>query len=304
MDFPLPPEGKIGWPWTEDYVNRAKRLQHEKNWPKISIITPSYNQAQFLEETIRSVLFQNYPNIEYIIIDGGSTDNSVEIIKKYQKWIKYWCSEPDNGQSEAINKGFKKSSGEIVAWLNSDDVYLPGTLFKIAEKFMIRSDIDLLYGDIEIIDEKSKKQFLIKSGQFHIEKILDYDFLPQPATFFTRRIWISLGGLNEQYHYAMDYDLILHISLISPIEYISEPLAQFRLYSASKTGSKEGYFLAEEFYFFDKYLQFFDLDCRLSFVAYIHLLRNLVTLKISDYISYSVSPINYLYELGSVHIKL
>src|SRR5688572_23620138 len=126
-------EDKKGWPWDQETVfdfNDSK-----KHWPRISIVTPSYNQGIFLEETLRSILLQNYADLELIVIDGGSKDNSVEIIKKYEPWITYWISEKDNGQSDAINKGFKKASGEIVAWINSDDLLTPGSLHKVAEYF-------------------------------------------------------------------------------------------------------------------------------------------------------------------------
>ena len=119
-----------------------------KNFPKISIVTPSYNQAEFLERTILSVLNQDYPNLEYIIIDGGSTDGSVEIIKKYEKYLAYWVSEKDKGQSDAINKGFQKSTGDILAWLNSDDTYLSGTLFKVVKAFQENPNADLIFGNI------------------------------------------------------------------------------------------------------------------------------------------------------------
>lgn len=120
----------------------------EKEYPKISIVTPSYNQGSYLEETILSVLNQKYPNLEYIIIDGGSTDSSVEIIKKYASYLSYWVSEKDSGQSEALNKGFNRASGEIIAWLNSDDLYCENTLHIIAEKFMEHPEVGIVYGDV------------------------------------------------------------------------------------------------------------------------------------------------------------
>ena len=130
--LPPPPPGKTGWPWTEE-SDPLPPLQPDNNpWPRISIVTPSFNQGQFIEETIRSILLQNYPNLEYIIIDGGSTDNSLEIIRKYESWITYWVSEPDNGQSQAINKGFKKCTGDLVNWICSDDLLCKNALYNMA----------------------------------------------------------------------------------------------------------------------------------------------------------------------------
>ncbi|GAI34604.1 unnamed protein product, partial [marine sediment metagenome] len=128
--LPPPPAGKTGWPWIEESPQLPDTLPDGSLWPRVSIITPSYNQGQFIEETIRSVLLQGYANLEYIIMDGGSTDDSVEIIRKYEPWLTYWVSEPDRGQAHAIDKGFARSTGEILAWLNSDDTYLPGAIAK------------------------------------------------------------------------------------------------------------------------------------------------------------------------------
>ncbi|GAG62509.1 unnamed protein product [marine sediment metagenome] len=128
-------------------------LNKELSWPRISVITPSYNQGRFLEKTILSVLNQNYPNLEYIIIDGGSTDESINIIKKYENYIDYWVSEKDRGQADALNKGFKKATGDIIGWQNSDDIYLPSVFLKIAELFKQNPKIDIIYGNRFDIDE-------------------------------------------------------------------------------------------------------------------------------------------------------
>src|SRR5262249_30682863 len=130
--LPPPPLGKSGWPWTRGRLVLPPKRPDGSPWPRLSIITPSYNQGQFIEETIRSVLLQGYPDLEYMIIDGGSTDNTVEIIRKYDPWLEYWVSERDRGQSHAINKGFRRSSGALLGWLNSDDVLLPNALATVA----------------------------------------------------------------------------------------------------------------------------------------------------------------------------
>ena len=144
LPFPPAPEGKTGWPWTEIPEPMPETLPDGSPWPKISVVTPSFNQGQFIEETIRSVLLQGYPNLEYIIIDGGSTDNTLEVIRKYEPWLTYWVSEPDRGQSHAINKGIGKAMGEILFWLNSDDLVLPSVFFRIAKMFRIHLDVLLI----------------------------------------------------------------------------------------------------------------------------------------------------------------
>ncbi len=179
----------------------------KQNFPKVTIVTPSYNQAEFLEETILSVVNQSYPNIEYIVVDGGSTDGSVEIIKKYEDRISWWVSEPDNGQSDAINKGFNKATGEIYNWLNSDDVLYPDAV-RIAVHFMQKNpEMEVVYGDRVVIDQNSKMIDVFEpltvtrsSSRFLLR-------IPQEVTFFTAGLWHRVNGLNEELHYVMDSDL-------------------------------------------------------------------------------------------------
>ena len=163
-------------------------LNKDPSWPKISIVTPSYNQAQFLERTILSVLNQNYPNLEYIIIDGGSTDGSVEIIKKYEKYLAYWISEKDKGQAHAINKGFEKATGELVGWQNSDDIYLPNAFYKVVEIFREKPDYDVYFGNIYFIDESDsiiRDLRFVKFSSFSL--IYEGTVLANQATFLKKK---------------------------------------------------------------------------------------------------------------------
>lgn len=211
-----------------------------KNLPKISIVTPSYNQAQFLERTIISVLNQNYPNIEYIIIDGGSMDGSVEIIKKYEKYLAYWVSEPDQGQSAAINKGFEKSTGEILAWLCSDDTYLPGTLFTVADVFNNNPNTALVYGDYIKTDAHDRCIALRRQPSFDYRVCLYYYMIAiQPASFYSRKKFFEAGGVDPNLDYVMDYDLVLRLAKHGRILHINEYLSTLRVHPASKTVIRE-----------------------------------------------------------------
>ena len=175
-------------------------------YPKITIVTPSYNQAVFLERTILSVLNQNYPNLEYIIIDGGSTDGSIEIIKKYEKYLSYWVSEKDQGQADAINKGFQKATGDLVAWQNSDDVYLPDAFQKIAETYKKNPNYDVYFGNIFIIDSCDK---LIREMRFHpfsVNHLIYYRWnLSSQAVFWKREIFNKVGYLLD-YNVSFDWE--------------------------------------------------------------------------------------------------
>lgn len=174
-------------------------------YPTISIITPSYNQGQFLEETILSVLNQNYPNLEYIIIDGGSTDSSVDVIKKYEDRLAYWVSEKDRGQTQAINKGFKQSTGDILNWLNSDDLLAPGALRVIADEFSKHPRADFCFGDFTIIDIEGRVIFSRKSPPYHFHTLFyGRQLSSQPAVFFRRSVIENIGFLDETLNFCMD----------------------------------------------------------------------------------------------------
>ena len=211
-------------------------LNKDLNYPKISIITPSYNQAQFLERTILSVLNQNYPNIEYIIIDGGSTDGSVEIIKKYEKYLDYWVSEKDRGQADAINKGFKKSTGEILAWLNSDDTYLPEAFYKVIKNIRHNPDADLVFGNMYFINKNDLVVGELRLTKINIDNFLYEDIsLPQPATFWKKNVYNKIGKINEKYQYCMDFDFFVRLAETGKLIYFKEYLASFRIHENSKT---------------------------------------------------------------------
>lgn len=214
-------------------------LGRSPSWPKISIVTPSYNQAHFLERTILSVLNQNYPNLEYIIVDGGSTDGSIDIIEKYGKYLAYWTSEPDNGQSDAINKGFAASTGGILAWLNSDDTYLPNALHSVGSLFAKHPDVDMLYGRCNVIDSNERILRETKTLPFDLS---DYVYglftLPQQAAFWRKGIFLRAGPLNVENHTCMDYELWIDFAKKGAnIVYTHRFLANFRVHPQSITGS-------------------------------------------------------------------
>ena len=181
-------------------------MKIEEN-PLVTIVTPSYNQARYLERTILSVLNQDYPNLEYIVIDGGSTDGSVDIIKKYEHKISYWISEPDRGQSHAINKGFQKATGEIFNWLNSDDILMPSATTIAVHYLTNNPERGMVYGDRLVIDEKDQVLACVELPSFSLFFYKFRPWLPQETAFFRRELWSMANGLDESLHYCMDGDL-------------------------------------------------------------------------------------------------
>jgi glycosyltransferase involved in cell wall biosynthesis len=213
--------------------------------PLVSIITPSFNQGEFIEETILSVLNQDYENIEYIIIDGGSTDNTLEILERYSNKIDYWISEPDKGQSEAINKGFSIAKGEILNWLCSDDKLEKHAISKVVQVFKKNRDIEVVHGKSVTILPTGKQ--LLNEGHsdgFPFNYLSGMAF-PQPSAFFRSSSYDEFGPINEKYHYAMDYDLYVKIALTKEFYYLDEVLSYYRLHETSKTTTSKSKFLDE-----------------------------------------------------------
>ena len=203
--------------------------------PHISVIICCYNQGKFLEETVKSVLNQHYQNIEYIIIDGGSKDNSVEIIMKYEKYIAYWVSEKDNGQTHAVNKGFKKATGEILGWLNSDDTYLPGTLNRVALFMQKNLDIDAIYGNHVLTNINNQGLLIKKELTYSYHRLLFHNFQSQPATFFRRRVLDKIGFLNSEYFYSMDHEFFIRMGRYCKVCHVPYIFATYRIHPETKT---------------------------------------------------------------------
>lgn len=246
-NLPPPPENREGWPWT--LGERKSGEIHTDSRLKISVVTPSFNQAAFLEETIRSVLGQEYPNFEYLIFDGASTDGSRELLDKYAGSLAYAVSQPDNGQTDAINQGLQRASGDIVAYLNSDDVYLPGALGRVAGAFSEDETIDILYGErILLIDENGGSLGEDQASQFSLRRLLLADYIAQPATFIRRSVLDTIGPFKEELRYVMDYEFFLRAALAGCrfARLDGPPIAAFRLHTASKTSGKSESGLAEE----------------------------------------------------------
>ena len=209
-----------------------------KDQPLVTIVTPSFNQAPYLETTIRSVLEQDYPNIEYIVMDGGSNDGSAEIIKRYADRLAYWESEKDKGQTDAINKGFARSHGEILAWLNSDDVLYPHAVGEAVAYLTAHPECGLVYGDSDFIDAKGNVIGRFNAKQTDYKKLTEgYVHIPQQASFWRADLWKQVGPLDDTIYFAMDYDLWLRLAKISEVKYLSghEPWAAFRLHADAKT---------------------------------------------------------------------
>jgi hypothetical protein len=236
--LPPPPAGRTGWPWDRADVELPAARPPDYEWPRLTIVTPSYNQAGFLEATIRSVLLQEYPNLEYIVVDGGSTDGSVDIIQGYALWLASWVSEPDRGQAHALNKGFRTATGELLGWLNSDDLLVPGALHCLAAAHR-SNPAAILVGDVYEFDDADRQVRLVRQRDITVRNLV----LPalsglrwhQPGIYVPGPLRRRVGDLDEGLRYAFDQDWLCRLLHHAPVEYLGTPIAAFRLHGESKT---------------------------------------------------------------------
>jgi glycosyltransferase involved in cell wall biosynthesis len=243
------------WPWNQETDPKCYATQLK--WPRITIITPSYNQGTYLEETIRSILLQNYPNLEFLVMDGGSNDESLKIIKKYAPWINYWVSEKDGGQSDAINKGLEKATGDVVNWINSDDFLAKDALFHIGKAFLDNPGIDFVCGKAEIFGADIAREILNVSP-INDELANLYSFPhPQMSSFYRLALVRSLGGIDSSFRFSMDYDLFVRIFLAGSMLDIDALIACFRMHPASKTNTLDSIRLGDDKVVFSRLLNTF-----------------------------------------------
>ena len=224
---------------------KEKELDRLENsgtqWPKISIVTPSYNHAPYIEATMRSVLDQGYPNLEYIVIDGGSDDGSAEVIERYSDHLAYWVSEPDNGQTDALIKGFERSTGEIMGWVCSDDLLEPTALHEVAQTFRQNPEWQAVYGDGVWTDTENRTVARRKEIDFNRFIFLyDYNYIWQPSTFWRRGIYEKVGGLDSRWNLAMDADLWLRFSEFTDLHHVPRQWSRMRSYPEQKNKRLRG----------------------------------------------------------------
>ncbi|HZI16984.1 MAG TPA: glycosyltransferase family 2 protein [Pyrinomonadaceae bacterium] len=241
LNLPAPPPGRTGWPWTAGPYAPGPGSLDGARWPRISVVTPSLNQGRFLEQTIRSVLLQGYPDVEYIVIDGGSTDESVEVIRRYEDRLAYWVSEPDRGQSHAINKGFAIATGQIMCWLNSDDFLMPGALRTVAESLAGGGAFAVVGHALKVYADGRPPHLL--EGRFEgLPRLLRFwkgYTMHQPSIFWRREVFEKVGFLDESQHYIMDYDYWVRIARHFDFANVDRVLACATYHEGAKTG--DGY---------------------------------------------------------------
>jgi glycosyltransferase involved in cell wall biosynthesis len=259
--LPEPPAGKTGWPWTLPAWPDPALLAGQADWPRLTVVTPSYNQGAFLEETLRSVLLQGYPNLQYIVIDGGSTDNSVDIIRRYADHLDYWVSEKDRGQNHAINKGMARATGEVLAYLNSDDKYLPWTFRTAGRIFMTLPEVKWLTTQTNMEWNLAGDLISATHASHHTRSwfyrglTLGYrkgrpankSWIQQEATFWRRALWDQAGGrMAEDLYMAGDFELWARFYQHADLVTVDVPLAGWRRHATNKTVLDGYYKVAED----------------------------------------------------------
>ena len=245
--IPAPPAADLrGWPWEVPADAGAEAAAGDA--PPVSVVIPSYNQGIYIEETIRSIILQGYPNVEIIVIDGGSTDRTVEVLKKYEPWLAHWVSEKDGGQANAINKGLAVARGEIVTWLNSDDLLLPGALRRLARAYRQNPGTFFVSPVEHFLDGTDKSRVFEPRNVSHRELVEFWSGRVRwndPGTFYTREVLETVGRIDESYRYSFDYEFVLRVSKRFEPTYLPEPTTRFRVHAASKTVSEGGRFIYE-----------------------------------------------------------
>jgi glycosyltransferase involved in cell wall biosynthesis len=237
QDLPAPEGGRSGWPWDQG----AAGDKAERGLPRISIVIPSFNQGRHIEAAIRSVLLQGYPDVELIVMDGGSRDGTVAILRQYEPWIAHWVSAPDRGQSHAIVEGMRQATGEICAWIGCDDMYLPGALMRVGRYFADRPACDWLAGSGELLFPDCNRRGTMRSQVGSLYELQCFwrfggdCFVVSPSAFWRKRLWDDAGGLREHLHYAMDYDLWLRFAERTTLHGIDDVLSVARREAGGKT---------------------------------------------------------------------
>lgn len=239
-DLPAPPVGKRGWPWTEGSPGASAGTMEAASWPRVTIVTPSYNQGAFLEETIRSVLLQGYPNLEYVVMDGASTDGSVDIIRRYAPWLAHWISERDAGQSDALNRGFARATGQILNWINSDDFLLPGALYEVVAAAQRYPEAGGWFGACQAVDQAGRLFNVRRPQRVDVEGLADKEanWVLQPACFFSRAAWAACGPLDTFLQLTFDFDFWLRVARHFVIVPLQQELAAARSHGQAKTRVK------------------------------------------------------------------